>query len=148
MDNQQEQKPKIRKERPIEDTLLFKQSMDFRAGIVGILQNMNTRQLPLYGCPMNDALRSALVNFRMCYLVGTGNHDDKAAYMKTSCEKFAEVDILLNEWLAAGIISQKTFCRLAPIVGGILDGSKRLYDAVKRKQGKAAPDDNAAQAVE
>lgn len=134
MTNPQTNKPKIRKEKPIEDTLLFKQSMDFREEIKGVLKNMNVRHVSLYGMPMNDALRVALVNYRMCYLEGSENYDDKVAYMRTSCEKFAEVDILLSEWFAASIINKKTFCRLAPIAGSILDGSKRFYDAVKRKR--------------
>ncbi len=143
---QDERKPKIRKERPIEDTLLFKQAMDFREAIKGVLKNMNARHVPLYGTPMNDALRVALVNYRLCYLMSAG--DDKVAYMRTACEKFAEVDILLNEWLAASIINKKTYCRLAPIVGGILDGSKRFYDAVRKRHGKLDPDESAGDAQE
>lgn len=141
--HQNEQKPTIRKEKPIEDTLLYKQTMDFRGEINGILTNMNARHVPLYGTPMNDALRIALANFRMCYLMGAADYDDKTAYMRTACEKFAEVDILLGEWFAASIVNKKTYCRLAPMVGGILDGSKRFYDAVKKKRdsinGKTVP---------
>jgi len=134
MEHPQDTKPKLRKERAIEDTLLYKQAMDFRGEINGVLKNMNARHVALYGAPMNDALRVALVNYRMCYLEGSENYDDKVSYMRTSCEKFAEVDILLNEWFAAGIINKKTYCRLAPIEGGILEGSKRFYDAVRKKR--------------
>lgn len=146
--HQNEQKPTIRKEKPIEDTLLYKQTMDFRGEINGILTNMNARHVPLYGTPMNDALRIALANFRMCYLMGAADYDDKTAYMRTACEKFAEVDILLGEWLAASIINKKTYCRLAPIVGGILDGSKHFYDAVRKRHGKLDPDESAGEVQE
>ncbi|MBQ9340109.1 MAG: hypothetical protein IJS13_07240 [Paludibacteraceae bacterium] len=127
-------KPKIRKEKPFEDTLLYKQTMDFREAIKGILQNMNARQVPMYGVPMNDALRSALVNYRLCYLEGANNYNDKVAFMRASCEKFAEVDVLVNEWYAVGIINKKTYCRFAAIEGGILEGSKRFYEAIKKRR--------------
>jgi len=134
IDINDDKKPQIRKERPIEDTLLYKQTMDFQREVSGILQNMNIRLLPLYGIPMNDALRIALANYRLCYLEGTKNYNEKAAFMRVCVENFAQAEIVFNQWFAVGIISKKTYCRLAVMVGAILEGSKRFYEAQKKRR--------------
>ena len=128
------QKPVIRKERPITDTLLYKQSEDFLREVVGVIENMHKRNLPIYGTPMCEAIREARVNFRISYLRNHNDKDMKADLMFEAVKQYAIVDELIQEWFAVGIINGKKHARLSVLIGAMIEGANKLYESYRNRQ--------------
>jgi len=129
-------KPVIRKERPITDTLLYKQSEEFMREVVGYVENMHKRNMPLYGTPMIEALREARVNFRLSYLKNQQDTAEKSALMFEAVRQYAIIDELVQEWFAVGIINSKKHARLSVMIGAMLDGANKLYESYRNRQTK------------
>ncbi|MBE6319385.1 MAG: hypothetical protein E7075_00310 [Bacteroidales bacterium] len=138
--NSENNKPKIRKEKTIESTSLFRQAENLEREIDTIIQNMPARTYWRMGKPFEEALIGAREYYAMCYRHEKGDNSDlKIEYARKSAECFTQVDLIFRKWYKGepypnmpnhNVISKARHARLSVIVGELVGASWSFYQSL------------------
>ena len=135
-----EKTPKIRKEKTIESTSLFRQAENLEREIDTIIQNMPARTYWRMGKPFEEALIGAREYYAMCYRHEKGDSSDlKIEYARKSAECFTQVDLIFRKWYKGesypnmpnhNVISKARHARLSVLVGELVGASWSFYQSL------------------
>lgn len=137
--------PKIREEKAIEATSIFRQAENLERETDMVIQNMPARTYLRCGKPFEDALISARENYAMCYRHEKGDSSTlKVEYARKAAEAFTRVDLVFRKWYRGtqvppshNVVNAKRHGQLSLIIGELLSASSAFYHSLLQKQEKA-----------
>ncbi|MBR1525084.1 MAG: hypothetical protein IJ640_00290 [Prevotella sp.] len=140
--NEQAPKPsRIREEKAIEATSLFRQAEILERETDMIIQNMPARTYWRMGKPFEDALISAREYYAMCYRHEKGDNSDlKLEYARKAAECFTEMDLVFRKWYKGqplpccpvhNVVNKKRHGQLSLLVGELVNASWAFYQSIK-----------------
>ena len=137
--------PKIREEKAIEATSIFRQAENLERETDMIIQNMPARTYWRCGKPFEEALISARENYAMCYRHEKGDNSAlKVEYARKAAEAFTQVDLVFRKWYRGtqvppshNVVNAKRHGQLSLIIGELLSASWAFYHSLLQKQDRA-----------
>ena len=139
--------PKLREEKAIEATSIFRQAENLERETDMIIQNMPARTYWRVGKPFEEALISARENYAMCYRHEKSDSSAvKVEYARKAAESFTQVDLVFRKWYKGesnpcspihNVIHKKRHGQLSLIVGELLSASWAFYHSLLQKQERA-----------
>ena len=157
MNNEKSKPNKIREEKTIETTSLFRQAENLERETDMVIQNMPARTYWRCGKPFEEALINARENYAMCYRHEKGDNSDlKIEYARKAAEWFTKVDLVFRKWYTSrplpnmpnhNVISESRHAHLSLIVGELVQSSWSFYQSLLTRKGKDRVSDTPATPV-